>query len=533
MANNRRGKMLIGLMCVFFFCGVTVVFAAVPNKISFQGQLTNTMGEAVPDGTYSMQFFLFDAQTGGNQLWNPNDGESQDVTVTGGIYDVQLGAVQPLDSGIFDAGTAWLEIAIYNVDTTAWETLSPRQLITASAYSLKAGDADTLAGATASEFATDLHDHEGADITGGTIGASFIDEAIARDAELTWGNIGGIPADISDGDDVGITTETDPTVAASVKDGVSWTELTAIPTGFADDIDNVGLTAETDPQIGSNTTGYIPRWNGSALDSGSIFDNGNIGIGTTAPMDRLEVEGGSMTIDGAGNKIAALRFRQEDVLLWTLFTAPWIGDNDLRIRNEGGTGDVMTFLKATGNVGVGTATPAEKLDVNGTVQATGNYKFKIPKTYYHNIHPAEFVGSLRNINIWRVNSQFGNIVYNTGTINSNWVYAGVHLPHGATITSIAARAYDGYIYKHFNYNLYLQRKGFEETEPEDMASIGVTRNALSPTLQYFTRTDNSIDTPVVDNEIYSYIVALEWRCYDEFHRFYGFRITYTLDTLNP
>lgn len=531
MANNRRWKRLICLMCVFFFFGVSVVFAAVPNKISFQGQLTNTMGEPVPDGMYSMQFFLFDAPTGGNQLWNPNNGEIQDVTVTGGIYDVQLGAVQPLDSGIFDAGTAWLEIAIYNVDTTAWETLSPRQLITASAYSLKAGDADTLAGATASEFATDLHDHEGADITGGTIGASFIDDAIARDAELTWGNIGGIPADISDGDDVGITTETDPSVADSVKDGVSWTELTAIPTGFADNIDHVGITAETDPQVGSNSTNYVPRWNGSALDSGTIFDNGNIGIGTSTPIERLEVEGGNISIDGAEG-VSALRLRQNDTMMWTLFTAPWIGDNDLRIRNEGGTGDVMTFVKATGNVGVGTATPNEKLDVNGTVQATGNYKFKTPKTYYHNIHPAEFVASLRNHDEWRVNSQFGNSLY-TDAIYSTWVYAGVHLPHGATITSIAARAYDGYIYKHFNYNLYLQRKGFEETEPEGMASIGVTRNILSPTLQYFTRTDNSIDTPVVDNEIYSYIVALEWRCYDEFHRFYGCRITYTLDSLNP
>ena len=94
MANNRRWKRLICLMCVFFFFGVSVVFAAVPNKISFQGQLTNTMGEPVPDGMYSMQFFLFDAPTGGNQLWNPNNGEIQDVTVTGGIYDVQLGAVQ-------------------------------------------------------------------------------------------------------------------------------------------------------------------------------------------------------------------------------------------------------------------------------------------------------------------------------------------------------------------------------------------------------------------------------------------------------
>jgi len=35
-------------------------------------------------------------------------------------------------------------------------------------------------------------------------------------------------------------TETDPTVLASVKDGVSWSELTGVPAGFADGVDNEG-----------------------------------------------------------------------------------------------------------------------------------------------------------------------------------------------------------------------------------------------------------------------------------------------------
>lgn len=80
--------------------------------------------------------------------------------------------------------------------------------------------------------------------------------------------------------------ETDPTVPASVKDGVSWDELSAVPAGFADGIDDVGLTAETDPQVGSNTTNYVPKWNGSSLVTGSLYDTGNIGIGATSLSDR-------------------------------------------------------------------------------------------------------------------------------------------------------------------------------------------------------------------------------------------------------
>jgi len=39
----------------------------------------------------------------------------------------------------------------------------------------------------------------------------------------------------------GILVETDPTVVASVKDGVSWAEVSGIPAGFADGVDNVGM----------------------------------------------------------------------------------------------------------------------------------------------------------------------------------------------------------------------------------------------------------------------------------------------------
>lgn len=52
----------------------------------------------------------------------------------------------------------------------------------------------------------------------------------------------------------GITTESDPTVPASVKDGISWSEISLIPGGFSDGVDNTGLT-------------YIPL---SELPSGTI-----------------------------------------------------------------------------------------------------------------------------------------------------------------------------------------------------------------------------------------------------------------------
>jgi hypothetical protein len=112
--------------------------------------------------------------------------------------------------------------------------------------------------------------------------------------------------------------ETDPTVLASVKDGISWNEIANRPSGLDDGDDNTQLTeaqvdayvanngyltAETDPQVGSNTTNKVPKWNGSALVTGTIFDNGNVGIGTTNPAAKLDVNGTA--------KIAAA-----DILAW-------------------------------------------------------------------------------------------------------------------------------------------------------------------------------------------------------------------------
>ena len=64
-----------------------------------------------------------------------------------------------------------------------------------------------------------------------------------------WEEISDRPSGLDDGDDVGITSETDPTVLASVKDGVNWGELSGVPAGFADGVDNEGLTTETDPTV--------------------------------------------------------------------------------------------------------------------------------------------------------------------------------------------------------------------------------------------------------------------------------------------
>ncbi len=127
---------------------------AVPYYMNFQGTLSDSAGAAVPDGPYTMIFRIYDDAASVdvvNLLWE----ETQTVTVTGGIYNVLLGAgtTNPaygsFAPSLFTGDDRWLEITVNG------ETLAPRQKIASVAYSMQAdyaftagitGEADTLDG---------------------------------------------------------------------------------------------------------------------------------------------------------------------------------------------------------------------------------------------------------------------------------------------------------------------------------------------------------------------------------------------------
>lgn len=74
---------------------VTAGFAVtIPRLINYQGKLTTTSGNPVVDSVYRMQFSIYEVPTGGTPRWT----EIQDVSVSNGIFNVQLGASQPIES---------------------------------------------------------------------------------------------------------------------------------------------------------------------------------------------------------------------------------------------------------------------------------------------------------------------------------------------------------------------------------------------------------------------------------------------------
>ena len=77
------------------------------------------------------------------------------------------------------------------------------------------------------------------------------------------------------------------------------------------------------------------------------------------------------------------------------------GPNGWNIRNNGGLSRV--FITDSGNVGIGTTVPAQKLDVAGNINASGNLTLTgteavplIPLLRYDFLSPAQMVGAAFN-----------------------------------------------------------------------------------------------------------------------------------------
>ena len=105
-------------------------FAAVPHLINYQGKLTDTGGVPL-EGSYGLTFRIYDAETGGNLLWE----ETQNgVVVQKGVFSVLLGSVTNL--GLSFDKAYFLEIKVGS------EVMSPRQRITSAGYAIRAESLD-------------------------------------------------------------------------------------------------------------------------------------------------------------------------------------------------------------------------------------------------------------------------------------------------------------------------------------------------------------------------------------------------------
>lgn len=113
--------------------------AQVPAEISFQGQLTDSVGIGL-SGTVDLTFRLFVAESGGVAVWTETH---PGVTLDDGIYSVALGSISPFAaSGVEFSVPYWLEIDAD--DGGGPQTLSPRVPLRTVPYAFRSAVADSV-----------------------------------------------------------------------------------------------------------------------------------------------------------------------------------------------------------------------------------------------------------------------------------------------------------------------------------------------------------------------------------------------------
>ena len=263
------------------------------TSFTYQGRLTD--GGTPANGTYEIQFTLWDATAGGTQQPQPAP-----VIITRNNVQVSAGAftVQPLDFGAsaFPGADRFLEMSVRRSAVDPFTTLSPRQQITSTPYALR-----TLS-ATQADVALDSNKLGGIDaiqyVTTASVGNTFLKNSTTQQT--------GASLNIDGNGTIGGTLQASQVTAQTVTGVYGLTHTDGTTT--------VGT------YVGSSTSGAGGGWFGTQSNDKLFFftNNGqpamtidttdNVGIGTTTPRARLDVAGDAVQDRDKGGMVKAMLY---------------------------------------------------------------------------------------------------------------------------------------------------------------------------------------------------------------------------------
>jgi len=128
-------RILVLFVLVFTAAAVSAQ-ALSTSEFTYQGQLSYQ--GALANGSFDFQFKLFSSQAGVTQIGSTNT--SSGVQVSDGLFTTQL----DFGADTFEGSSRWLEISVRLAGSGAYTTLSPRQEITPTPYSIFSGNTAAL-----------------------------------------------------------------------------------------------------------------------------------------------------------------------------------------------------------------------------------------------------------------------------------------------------------------------------------------------------------------------------------------------------
>lgn len=127
-----RIPLAAALLCLIpFFNGA---LAQIPRTLSYQGILSDTLGNPRPDGFYGITFRLYDVPTGGTPLWL----ETKTLPLKRGLFSTVLGDQTSFSPSVTFSQQYWL-----GIQPAGSPELLPRIQLSSVGYSLNSVKADT------------------------------------------------------------------------------------------------------------------------------------------------------------------------------------------------------------------------------------------------------------------------------------------------------------------------------------------------------------------------------------------------------
>ncbi len=405
MTNSKTISVLLWLM-------VSPLYGQTAGMLSFQGLIKDTGGNPV-NGGVDLEFRIFDAQTLGSLVDMDGDGVVENVigedvkqiiavSVVNGILSTKFG---PVSSKAFNGGDRWLEVSVdgsplSRVGMATAPATSEQVNIPASGTAAISIDAsgnvtipgtihfgnsiivDGIANTISSSADLELHLSSGrvmrfepnsaspniiaghpdnsvaAGVTGATIGGGGQRAESNNRVEANFGTIGGG------------SNNSAISAGANISGGSGNTADGGFSTIGGGQLNRTEDSAATIAGGASNTVSGFGGAVGGGLGNsgGGIYSTVGGGLSNTANGSSATIPGGEFNVALGEYSFAAGRRAEAN----DRGTFVWGDSTD---EDFGSTNVDQFLIRASGGVGIGTNSPAEQLDVAGTVQMNG---FKMP-----------------------------------------------------------------------------------------------------------------------------------------------------------
>jgi hypothetical protein len=301
--------------------------------------------------------------------------------------------------------------------------------------------------------------------------------------------------------------------------------------GYIPVSDANGTMTWTDPNTVLTVTPSPWTLNGTNIHPTTITND--VGIGTITPEQKLDVIGYARIGSGAGNANMGLLLATPAPGV-SLIRAGGRAYTDFKIEQENNA--PITFhtsntekvrINGNGNVGIGTTTPSQKLDVDGggSIEVDGEYTYETPKTHYYSVAGNSFVGTREGLDLWNASL---NLIYGQWSSGSGTypiAVAPINLPDDAVITDVTAYIYDNDGTTTYQPRIIMYKINMASGSYATVGTAILTGNSTSTTPQTASFSPNH----TIDNQGAYYLKFQSEGNAGSNIRLYGVRITYTVN----